>query len=298
MVPDIVNPFFPAVVKAVEGALYGREVGLFLCDAGESSLLEAKRLSALLARQVDGVLISPVDEVQSKKAVVTAVHSVPLVQVDRCVAVQSDMVAVDNALGTRLLIEHLVDQGCSSFAFVTTAARLSPTRERLEAYEKAVLEVDEPSSRRVIAGELTVQWGREAARRLLSEGGLPDAVVCANDMIAVGVLGTLSAAGVRVPADVAISGYDDSILAENSDPPLTSIRQPLELLGEEAVRLLLSGIDDRSLPARAVKLSPELVVRRSTLPRPSGRRGGGRRAGRARSTGGRNADYREGRESS
>ena len=162
VVPDIDNPFFPAVVKAVEGALYGSGMSLFLCDANDSSDVEAERLEALLSRGVDGVLISPVDGQRSRPAVAAAVKRVPLVQLDRRVQVESDVVSVDHGRGIELVVEHLINEGRTTFAFVTTAKRLSVAVERLEAYVQGVRVVDKASATRVLAGDLSIGWGRGA----------------------------------------------------------------------------------------------------------------------------------------
>jgi LacI family transcriptional regulator len=264
VVPDIVNPFFPAVVKAVEDALYQSGMSLFLCDANDSPEVEAERLAALLARNVDGVIVSPVDAVQSRPAVAAAAKRIPLVQVDRHVNVESDVVLVDHSRGVQLVLEHLIGQGCSSFAFVTTAGRVSIASERLQAYVRCVRPIDRASAARVLAGDLSIAWGNEAGTRLGS-GYCPQAVVCANDMIAVGVIQAFRAQGIRVPEDVAVTGYDDSILAGVVEPRLTTVRQPLGPLGQEAVRFVISAIESSGLPKRELRLLPELVVRESSV---------------------------------
>ena len=282
VVPDIVTPFFPAVVKAVEDALHQSGLGLFLCDANESPALEARRLESLLARSVDGVIISPVDAVKSRAAVAAAAKRVPLVQVDRHVNVSTDIVSVDHRRGIQLVLEHLIAQGCESFAFITTGGHPSVANERLEAYVHYVRKVDRASGDRILAGELSIAWGEEAGARL-SADFLPNAVVCANDLIALGVLQAFRARGIRVPQDVAVTGYDDSTFASVVDPHLTSVRQPLGPLGQEAVRFITSAIESPGIPHRELRLLPELVVRDSssgftlfpsdgTKPRSRGRR--------------------------
>jgi len=263
VVPDLVNPFFPAVVSAVEDALHHSGMSLFLCDANDSPEVEAERLAALLARSVDGVIVSPVDAVQSRAAVAAAAKRIPLVQVDRRVNVDSDVVSVDHGRGIQLVLEHLIGEGCCSFAFVTTAGRSSIARERLEAYIRCVRPIDRASASRVLAGDLSIAWGNEAARRLAGDY-CPEAVVCANDLIAVGVLQGLRGQGIRAPEDVAVTGYDDSILAGVVEPKLTTVRQPLGPLGQEAVRLVISAIESPGLPRRELRLLPELVVRESS----------------------------------
>ncbi|HTV12539.1 MAG TPA: LacI family DNA-binding transcriptional regulator [Acidimicrobiales bacterium] len=263
VVPDITNPFFPAVVKTVEDALHNSGMSLFLCDANDSPDVEAERLAALLARSVDGVIISPVDVQRSRAAVLAASKRVALVQVDRFVNVDSDIVSVDHRRGIQLVVEHLAGQGCSSFAFVTTARRFSIAAERYQAYVDCTRPIDRPSAKRVLAGDLSAAWGEEAAARL-AKAGAPEAVVCANDLIAIGVLRTFRRLGVKVPQDVAVTGYDDLMVADMLDAGLTTVRQPLEQLGQEAVHFVLSGIESPDGPRRQLRLLPELVVRGST----------------------------------
>jgi LacI family transcriptional regulator len=275
IVPDISNPFFPAVVKAVEDALHNSGMSLFLCDANDSPEVEAVRLEALLVRSVDGIIISPVDTLKSRPAVAAASKRIPLVQVDRHVNAETDIVSVDHERGIQLVIEHLLAEGRSSFAFVTTARRFSIANERLQAYVKCVRPIDRASAKRVLAGELSIEWGNEAGARLASNS-CPQAVVCANDLIALGVLKSFRDRGIRVPKDVAVTGYDDLVVADMVEPPLTTVRQPLAALGQEAVRFVISAIESPGRPPRELRLLPELVIRESS----SGQRPSGRRPGR------------------
>jgi len=147
--------------------------------------------------------------------------------------------------------------------FVTTVKRSSIARERLEGYVRCVRAVNRPSATRVLAGDLSIAWGKEAAHRLLVSA-LPEAVVCANDLIAIGVLQAFRARHIRVPEDIAVTGYDDSTFASVIDPGLTSVRQPLAPLGQEAVRFITSAIESPGLPPRELRLLPELIVRDSS----------------------------------
>jgi LacI family transcriptional regulator len=257
VVPDIVNPFFPEVVKAVEYALHHSGMSLFLCDANGSPEVEAERLEALLARNVDGVIISPVDSVRSRAAVAATSKRSPVVQVDRYVNADTDIVSVDHSRGIQLVLEHLIAQGCSTFAFVTTAERSSIAHERLQAYVRGVRSIDRASANRVLPGDFSIAWGNEAATRLLANY-CPPAVVCANDLIATGVLQTFRMQDIRVPEDVAVSGYDNSILAGVVEPGLTTISQPLTTLGEEAVRFVVSAIESPGRPMVCSDCFPSL----------------------------------------
>ncbi len=265
VVPDITNPFFPAVVKSVEDVLHDLGMSLFLCDSSESPVVEAERIAALLNRGVDGIIVSPVDNLASRAAIAAAAKRVPLVQIDRHVNVDSDIVTVDHGAGIALAIDHLISIGADSFAFVTTAKQSSIANERLAAYMRKLRPLDRMSAHRVLRGDLTVEWGRTAALKLIDES-CPRAIVCANDLIALGVLQALRSQGLKVPQDVAVTGFDDGLLAQVANPPLTSVHQPLEALGREAVRMLTSAIEDRSLPPRKLRLAPSLSIRESTVP--------------------------------
>jgi LacI family transcriptional regulator len=220
-------------------------------------------LAALIARNVDGVIISPVDAVKSRAAVAAASKRVPLVQVDRHINVESDVVSVDHSHGIHLVLDHLVAQGCSSFAFVTTTRRVNVASERLEAYIKCVRPIDRASADLVFPGDLSIAWGAEAATRI-ADRSHPQAIVCANDLIALGVLRTLRRRGIRVPEDVAVTGYDDLVFADMVEPRLTTVRQPLGPLGREAARLVISAIESPGRPRHELRLLPELVVRESS----------------------------------
>jgi LacI family transcriptional regulator len=212
---------------------------------------------------VDGVIISPVDAVKSRAAVVATSKRIPLVQVDRYVTADTDIVSVDHRRGIQLVLEHLIGQGCSTFAFVTTAERSSIAHERLQAFVRGVRSIDRASANRVLAGDLSIAWGNEAATRLLA-CDCPQAVVCANDLIALGVLQTFRVQKTRVPEDVAVTGYDDSIFGSVVEPGLTTVSQPLGTLGEEAVRFVVSAIESPGRPHGALRLLPQLVVRGSS----------------------------------
>lgn len=271
VVPDLENPFFPSLVKAIESALNQEGYALLLCDAQGDPDVEAQRVEALLGRQVDGLMISPVHLTRSVPTIRVAAGRVPLVQVDRRVAVPTDFIGVDQSMVMTLLVDHLRSLGRQRLAFVTTDASVSTVADRLTAYRRIL--TDEPlAPDRILTGDLTMRWGIQAVAGLLAEGGpLPDALICANDLIALGALQRLRQGGIAVPDDVALTGVDDTAFGQVSSPELTTVRQPVDQLGEEAVAILLSRLHrsrqhERPLAARNLVLAPELVVRRSTDP--------------------------------
>lgn len=268
VVPDIVNPFFPAVVQALEHALHNDGRSLFLCDAGNDVTVESNRVEALLDRRVDGLIISPVHQDASAQTLAQAAGRVPVVQIDRlCAGSASDYVGVDQAEAMRLLIEHLVGQGRRHLAFLASDDSISTVSERLSAYDR--LAPNARSRRRVLKGDLSVDWGFAAVEMIMSAPAPPpDAVICANDLIALGALKALRLRGCAVPGDVAVSGFDDTPFSRVSQPELTSVRQPVTQLAEEAVRMLDLRGSARTNAGRRLILRPELVVRESTLVTP------------------------------
>ncbi|MBO0807792.1 MAG: substrate-binding domain-containing protein, partial [Actinobacteria bacterium] len=136
---------------------------------------------------------------------------------------------------------------------------------RLEAFLSRALALDPDVQSRVYEGDFSFDWGHEAALRILRARPLPDAIVCANDLNAVGALQALREHHVQVPGDVAVTGFDDTLLAVASGPQLTTIRQPVQDLAGEAVSALRAAIADPSLPPRSTELQAGLVVRESSL---------------------------------
>jgi LacI family transcriptional regulator len=259
LVPDIENPFFPALVRGVERALDREGLGLVLCDADNSVPVEAQRLDALVHRQVDSLIISSVHAERSLPAIRRAAARVPAVQVDRIADVPTDTVEVDQRYAIEALVAHVRAAGARRLVFVTSGNPISPVRRRLAAFRALpgampVIEVD----------TLTVEAGRAAGTRLVAAGEpYPDAVICVNDPIAIGVLDTLRRAGIEVPGRVAVTGVDDTAYSTIAEPSLTTIHQPVKQMGDEVVRMIVTRRAAPDLAPRRMVLTPHLVVRDS-----------------------------------
>lgn len=266
VVPEISNPFFPAIVEAVERTLQETERELMLCDAQRSPDVERRRIHALLGRQVDGMLISPVDSQASTEALHEAMRHTAVVQMDRYAdQTRLDWVGVDDDAGMDLAVQHVRSRGASRIALVSAERQSSSGRDRLDALHRATASAGLAESVELL-GEFSIEWGETAARKLLADSPLPDAVVCGNDEIAVGVIRQLRRHGVAIPDQVMVTGFDDSPIASYVEPGLTTIRQPRQAIATEAVRLLDARLSDAALPVRKLALEPELVVRESTRP--------------------------------
>jgi len=264
VVPSITNPFFPALIEAVDQQLVGMSKQLLLCDSRNDAAIESHRLQSLIDRQVDGIIVSPCDASESVASIELAARRVPLVQIDRRVHGNvTDWVGVDNAEGMRALCKHLARLGASTVTFVGAVPLNSAAKDRANglaaACEDFGLRLEDN-----LFGDFTVAWGTEAGEQLLRRPNLSTALVCGNDLIAIGLLRALTSAGVEVPKDVMVTGFDDIASASLSTPPLTTVRQPHLIIAKEAIRLLEERLAQGDQTFQRVAVSPELIIREST----------------------------------
>ncbi|MEV7091156.1 LacI family DNA-binding transcriptional regulator [Streptomyces sp. NPDC093085] len=271
LVLDMANPFFVAVASGAERAARAAGLGVMLCDSAGSPAEEATYLTLFSEQQVRGVLVTPAD-LSGGNLDTFRRHTIPFVLVDRALdGAEGCSVSVDDIGGGALAVRHLLRAGHRDIAYVSGPMRLPQCRDRREGALLALAEagLGPGALRQVEAERLDVAAGRDAGARLLGLDPRPGAVFCANDLLALGVLQTLYHAGVRVPEDLALVGYDDIEFAAAAAVPLTSVRRPAGRLGEAAAELLIeeTGEGAAAHVHRRIVLQPELVVRTSTLAR-------------------------------
>ncbi|MFD9889192.1 LacI family DNA-binding transcriptional regulator [Amycolatopsis sp. NPDC059027] len=264
VVLDLGNPFFVDVARGAEEAAHAHGLNIITCNSGQRTELEASYLAMLAEQRVRGVLLSPVDT--SGEALQAFRRSgIPYVLVDRKVpADEASSVSVDDVAGGALAGRHLAETGHRRIAFVNGPTFLAQCRDR-EAGLRSALDGASVSLSVLEASGLDFASGRDAGARLLGMSPRPTAVFCANDLLALGVLQAMVGAGVKVPGEMAIVGYDDIEFAGAAAVPLTSVRQPARRLGRTAAELLLAETSDgASVEHQGVVFAPELVVREST----------------------------------
>lgn len=265
VVPSIANPFFPHLVSAVEGALQQSDLGLLLSDSQESLEVERLRIADLLSRQVDGLIVAPVGN-GSRHVLQDAAERLPLIHLDRFLAgIGSDFVGIDDRHGLQLLIDHLSEAGARRLAFVGAEADSASTaRIRLEAYCEFSEELDAANPSRVMLGDFTLAWGMEAGSQIGRQASSIDAIVCANDLIAMGVMRSLRQLSVNVPDDVLVTGFDGIDLSGVVEPALTTVAQPFEEIGRRSTELLAGRLEDGSVEPSCIHVEPTLVIEAST----------------------------------
>lgn len=272
VVPKISNPFFTSLVECVEHALGRHGQQLFLCDSRSDPEVEAERLRSLVARSVDGIVVSPAHGTASAYAVLEAARRLPLVQLDRYVGgTSTDWVGVDDVAAMRLVLDHVHATGARSAAFVGSRTTHSSSEQRLTGFHKRAAELGmSVRDQWCLLGDYSIPWGEQAVSRLVERGEVPDAIVCADDLIALGVTRACRVHGISVPEDVQVTGYDNIEFSRLSEPPLTTVDQPKKQIAQEAVRMLNAASSARAENAEEfrtaahIALIPRLVVREST----------------------------------
>lgn len=269
LTPSLSWPWTVEVLQGAADAVEAAGYGLLLFTRGRDRESMARFAGQISASAFDGLLVvEPEGEVE----VAAALHrtGLPVVLVDdRARRPAFPSVTTTNALGGETAARHLLALGRRAPLVVTGPLRFGSARERLDGFVRT-LEAHGVAydPRRTVEGDFTERSGAEAVEKLLADDLDLDAVFTHNDLGAAGALRALRAAGRRVPEDVAVIGFDDVPLARCTDPPLTTVRQPLREMGAAAANLLISRLGGEPPPAEPVVLPTELVVRDSA-PRPT-----------------------------
>jgi LacI family transcriptional regulator len=270
---DATNPYFTEVARGAEEASREHGLALVMCNSNGEASREAEYLDLLLQQRVHGVLITAVDYDGAALRNLPSL-GMPVVLVDRRSSGAEDWcsVGVDDLRGGELAVSHLLEQGHERIAYVGGPLSIPQVADRLEGAQRAIAgaRLDRDQLVHVNTTALTISAGREAGQRLagLPAKHRPTGIFCANDLLALGLLQQLLHLGVTVPDDLAIVGYDDIDFAAAAAVPLTSVRQPSQLLGRTAMQLLQEEARrDGDHRHQQVQFEPELVVRESSMPR-------------------------------
>jgi LacI family transcriptional regulator len=265
IIADIQNPFFTAMVRGMEDVARAEGHRLVLCNSDEDLEREAQYLDIAVAEQMAGVAIAVASDKDSRLDVLLD-RGVPVVAVDRRPKRHEDAVdsvVVDNVLGARQATEHLLAMGAKRIACITGPARASTASERATGYQRALKAAGRPVDPELLRrADFREEGAYAAARTLLAGRRRPDAMFVGNNLMTLGALRAIREAGLRVPDDVLLVGFDDAPWTTLMSPQLTVVAQPTHELGRQAARLLATASAD--LPARHAVLPPTLLIREST----------------------------------
>lgn len=259
------NPFYSELVRGVERSCFERGYSLVLCNTEGDEQRMNRNLETLMQKRVDGLLLLCTETHQPSQEILQRYPSVPTVMMDWApFDGDSDLIQDNSLLGGDMATQYLINKGHTHIACITGSLDKTPARLRLEGYRAAManagLTVREGDE---ITGNFEFGGGFEAMQKLLALKERPPAVFICNDAMAVGAYQALYQAGLKVPEDIAVVGYDDIELARYMTPPLTTIHQPKDELGELAIDVLIHRIADPSQQQQRLQLTPVLMERGS-----------------------------------
>ncbi|MHB1710839.1 MAG: LacI family DNA-binding transcriptional regulator [Acidimicrobiales bacterium] len=268
VISDIRNPFFTEMVRGIEDAAYASGYSIVLCNADEDEAKEASYLRFAIAEHVSGIVLAPAQlGGRSLKSVLE--RGIPVVTVDRRLDnYELDHVVVDNIAGAEQAVVHLIERGYEQIAMIGGSPLTTTGVERLAGYHRGLDRCGRRADPRLVrTGDFREASGYQAMQSLLELRTRPDAVFVANNLMTIGALRALREAGVPVPEEIGMVGFDDAPWAPLLHPPLTAVAQPIYDLGSETARLLLSRLNGYNGGPRQVILSPSLEVRASSTPK-------------------------------
>lgn len=272
VLPSVGDPFFTGVMRGIRTAASGRGYSLLINET-QSNTMNADEIGAMVAsRQADGIaLLASIPPFGTQ--VISAKSHRALPMVIGCETVSADLAAypsvhINNVAAAQEATQYLISQGHRRIAFIYGQEQSLLTKDREYGYRAAMRKAGLPIEIGwVLEGKLTIEGAISATRSLLNHRHRPTAVFCANDEMAMGCMHEIRRAGLQIPADISIVGFDDTRYAEIQSPPLTTVHQPAEEIGERVIYRLLHEIEEGKSHGPAVEIVPHrLVIRQSVAP--------------------------------
>lgn len=269
LVPTVANVFFARVISGMQEAAAKAGYSILLANTMGNTDIESQYAKMVQTCQADGLIqlraFNPFDDsMGNEHGLLPMVNACEVLDDVKCPTVM-----LDNRAAAKAMTAHLIELGHKRIAIVMGPQHSPLSRERLAGYRDALSEAGLPFDDTLLfPGDFTVQSGTRAAEQILNATDRPTAVFCENDETAMGAMHTLKQAGLRIPQDISVAGFDDISFSAYCDPPLTTIAQPAEEFGHTAVTLLLDLLNGQIRKARKVILPFELILRASTGPAP------------------------------
>jgi LacI family transcriptional regulator len=266
LVPQLAQPFFSSLAYVIERTLFARQYRAFLCSAEEDPEKESAYIEMLLRQRADGIILVPTGQSLANIERLLRIN-VPVVLVDRDLpGLNVDRILSNNFGGAYQVCRHLIELGHNRIGVIAAPQHSGSMARRLAGVKKALSEVgiELKDELAVIGATEQFELGFAATQRLLRLPTPPTAVIALTDVIGVGALHAAWKAGLVLPRDMSVTGFDDVVLASYTLPELTTVAQPVTEMGEQAVQRLLERIHNSGLEARRTVLATRLVVRSST----------------------------------
>lgn len=264
ILPDISNPFFPEIARAVEDVARLNGFTVILCNSDDLGSREKTYIEVLKKKYIDGIIFASntlsAEEIEQMRA-----DNIPLVILDRAPSAETcSVIRVKNLEGARMAVRHLLEVGCRKIAHIYGPQELHTAKSRLIGYEETVRSFPWYTPSLLVPGHFSIEGGMRATEMLFELHPNVDGIFAGNDLMAVGVLKALHKMGLRVPEQVAVCGFDGVTLTEITQPELTTIAQPIYQMGEMAAKILIDKINGLLVSDEIYELDVVLIKRGST----------------------------------
>lgn len=265
IVHDMSDPVYPPILTGIEEVLSPQGFAVLVGNTGYDLAVEMDVVNRMASRLVDGIFLATT---RLEDPIVERCQDldIPLVSVLRQTQSRDTPAVINDCLGgMQALTRQVLAWGHRDIAVILAPQNLSTGRERWRGISDVLSEngMTLPEHRIVHVEHMSVDEGERAARTLLAAGAPPEAIICVNDLVAIGAIRACRAAGLNVPRDIGISGYNDIPLVDMIDPPLTTVRMNLKEIGRTAAELMLAHMAPDAPPSRTVRIDAELVLRAS-----------------------------------
>lgn len=258
IVPDIMNPFFPELARAIEDTALKLGYTVILCNSDEQAEKELHYIESLQQKYIDGFIIASNQLTTEQYCKL----NVPIVLLDRVFENELPSVASDNQLGAEMATNYFIKQNVKELAFFSGPKNLEPIQQRLAGFKKAVAEKNIKTH--IFESLFDFLHAEKSAFEALSKYPTIDAVFASSDVIAMGILKAAHKLGIRVPDELQVIGYDGIAMGEIVTPSLTTVAQNIYVLGEAATNMLVQQIKGEPLLNKHITIEPKLIVRGTT----------------------------------
>lgn len=265
MIPNNSNPYFAEIIQGIEDESFKLGYNIILCNSYDDPKKQAAYTRVLMEKRIDGLIIVASGSDDELNQLLSD-EAIPKVLVDREVpGLAADFIESDHEQGGYLATKHLLELGHTDIACVAGPKTLLPSGDRVHGYLRALQEANVPFQDEFLAhSDFTSQGGFTAFQQLLALKKRPSAIFVSNDLMAIGGLCAAQQAGVQIPTELSVVGYDDIALASFSTPRLTTIAQPKYEIGVLTAQVMVARIKNAELPLRREMLQTQLVIRQST----------------------------------
>lgn len=267
LIPDLVNPFFAELARHVEDRSHELGFNLVICNTDNDAEKENKYIQLLRQKSVDGIIVATGVRNEALLKELIEQH-IPIALIAReQSALAASSVVVDDYTGGYSAASYLLEGGHKRIAVLAESLTVSSSKERVRGYRQALLEAGvRYESSLVYVSDFSVQGGKQTALQVLASRPRPSAIFACNDILAIGAMQAARELGIRMPQELSVVGFDNTILAAMTDPPMTTVAQPIQQMGHQVVDLITQEINQEKKAKQRVVLLPELIVRGSSGP--------------------------------